>query len=101
MPNAPNEPVLSTDDPKAIDLSSLREGMAGLTSACGTSLAESAAVCLEDRSHTPGVFLSVNVRIPAKANSIPEGSRTPFRAQAEQHSGMVPNTSRSVATPSF
>jgi hypothetical protein len=57
--NTLNEPVRSTHNPKAIDLHSLGEGMAGLTSACGTSLAESAAVCLEDRSHTPGVFLSV------------------------------------------
>ena len=32
------------------------------------------------------------LRIPAKSNSIPEGSRTPFRAEAEQHSGMIPNT---------
>jgi hypothetical protein len=46
----------------------------------------------------PGVD---DVRIPAKSNSIPEGSRTPFRAEAEQHSGMVPNRIRSVATLAF
>ena len=43
----------------------------------------------------------VEVRIPAKSNSIPEGSRTPFRAEAEQDSGMIPNTNRSVATLAF
>ena len=41
------------------------------------------------------------MRIPAKSNSIPEGSRTPFRREAEQHSGMIPNTIRSVATLAF
>jgi hypothetical protein len=38
------------------------------------------------------------MRIPTKSNSIPEGSRTPFRDEAEHHSGMIPNTHRSVAT---
>ena len=32
---------------------------------------------------------------------IPEGSRTAFRREAEQHSGMIPNTHRSVATLAF
>jgi hypothetical protein len=46
-------------------------------------------------------FSAATVRIPAKANSIPEGSRTPFRREAEQHSGMIPNTIRSAATLAF
>ena len=47
------------------------------------------------------LFIRDLVRIPAKSNSIPEGSRTPFRAEAEQHFGMIPNTNRSVATVAF
>jgi hypothetical protein len=46
------------------------------------------------------VFIGI-LRIPTKSNSIPEGSRTPFRDEAEQHSGMIPNTNRSVATQPF
>jgi hypothetical protein len=42
---------------KFIDLSSLADGMPGLTEACGKSLAEAAAVCLQDRDHKPGVSL--------------------------------------------
>ena len=45
--------------------------------------------------------IDILLRIPAKSNSIPEGSRTPFRAEAEQDSGMIPNTNRSVATLAF
>ena len=41
------------------------------------------------------------LRIPAEANSIPEGSRTPFRDDAEQHSGMKANTIRSVSDAGF
>jgi hypothetical protein len=41
----------------SIDLNSLAGGMPGLTSACGKSLAEAAAVCLEDRKHISGVSL--------------------------------------------
>jgi hypothetical protein len=40
-------------------LRDLGNGMAGLTSACGTMMAECAAVCFEDRSHSPGVSLKV------------------------------------------
>lgn len=40
---------------KKINLFALSEGMPGLTSACGTSLAEAAAVCLENRTHQSGV----------------------------------------------
>jgi len=40
--------------------------------------------------HVVNVFL---VRIPAKANAFPKGSRTVFRAEAEHH--------RSVATLAF
>lgn len=40
---------------KRINLASLGDGMPGLTPACGTTLAESAAVCLEHRAHTVGV----------------------------------------------
>ena len=41
----------------SIDLNSLADGMPGLTSACGKSLAEAAAVCLEDRKHQSGTSL--------------------------------------------
>ena len=41
---------------KALNLAALAEGnMPGLTRACGTSLAEAAAVCLEERQHETGV----------------------------------------------
>jgi hypothetical protein len=43
--------------PRKIHLSALSEGMPGLTRACGTVLAEAAAVCLEDRKHQAGVGL--------------------------------------------
>jgi hypothetical protein len=52
-------------------------------------------------AHHETVGHVAQVRIPAKSNSIPEGSRTPFRREAEQHSGMIPNTIRSVATLAF
>ena len=42
-----------------IDLDTLANGMPGLTSACGRSLAEAAAVCLDDRKHTSGVSLQI------------------------------------------
>jgi hypothetical protein len=47
---------------KTIDLASLGlgNGMPGLTTACGTMLAESAAVCLENRDHQSGVQLHVS-----------------------------------------
>jgi hypothetical protein len=44
---------------KSLDLSALSDGMPGLTPACGKSLAEAAAVCLEDREHKPGVSLKL------------------------------------------
>jgi hypothetical protein len=40
---------------KVLNLRALAEGMPGLTSACGIGLAESAAVCLEERKHKAGV----------------------------------------------
>jgi hypothetical protein len=41
---------------KAFNLVALAEGtMPGLTRACGTLLAEAAAVCLEERQHASGV----------------------------------------------
>ena len=40
-----------------INLASLSDGMPGLTPACGTTLAQAAAVCLEDREHQVGVQL--------------------------------------------
>jgi hypothetical protein len=41
---------------KALNLIALAEGtMPGLTRACGTSVAEAAAVCLEERQHRTGV----------------------------------------------
>jgi hypothetical protein len=43
----------------ALNLTSLCNGMGGLTSACGAVLAESAAVCLEDRRHVQGVILNL------------------------------------------
>jgi len=55
--------------------------------------------CFLLRGNSVGAY--VLLRIPAKSNSIPEGSRTPFRAEAEQDSGMIPNTNRSVATLAF
>jgi hypothetical protein len=50
------------EDPlrSCIDLNSLADGkMPALTSACGRSLAEAAAVCLEDRDHKSGVSLQL------------------------------------------
>jgi hypothetical protein len=44
---------------KRLALVSLGTGMPGLTSACGTMLAQSAAVCLEERDHKNGVQLQV------------------------------------------
>jgi hypothetical protein len=44
----------------ACNLSRLRKGMPGLTSAAGGYLAEAAAVCLEDQKHTQGISLSVD-----------------------------------------
>lgn len=44
---------------KKINLASLGNGMPGLTAACGSALAESAAVCLEDRAHQIGVNLRI------------------------------------------
>jgi hypothetical protein len=45
---------------KTINLAALSDGMPGLTPACGTSLAESAAVCLEDRQHEVGATLRLS-----------------------------------------
>jgi hypothetical protein len=44
---------------KVLDLSALAEGMPGLTPACGTALAQSAAVCLEERKHERGVTFNL------------------------------------------
>jgi hypothetical protein len=43
---------------KNMSLAALAEGMPGLTAASGQTLAEAAAVCLEDRKHQTGVCLS-------------------------------------------
>jgi hypothetical protein len=51
--------------------------------------------------HTQRSAKAFKLRIPAKSNSIPEGSRTAFRGEAEQHSGMTPNTIRSVSDAGF
>jgi len=40
-----------------MNLATLAEGMPGLTEACGQTLAQAAAVCLEDRKHQTGVCL--------------------------------------------
>jgi len=40
-----------------LSLAALSAGMPGLTPACGQTLAEAAAVCLESRSHETGVRL--------------------------------------------
>jgi hypothetical protein len=45
-----------------IILSLLGNGMPGLTPACGMMLAESAAVCLEDRDHQVGVKPAFQVK---------------------------------------
>lgn len=47
------------DRAKVINLAVLGEGsgMPGLTTARGTDLVQAAAVCLEDRTHSPGVEL--------------------------------------------
>ncbi len=42
---------------KNMSLAALAEGMPGLTAASGQTLAEAAAVCLEDRNHRTGVCL--------------------------------------------
>jgi hypothetical protein len=42
---------------KNMSLAALAEGMPGLTAASGQTLAEAAAVCLEDRNHQTGVCL--------------------------------------------
>lgn len=44
---------------KNLDLNGLSVGMPGLTPTCGKFLAESAAVCLEDRGHKQGVSLKL------------------------------------------
>lgn len=70
MANSPRDPrraVAANDEKliaamrtaKALNLALLSNGMPGLTSACGTVLAEAAAVCLENRSHAQGVLLAV------------------------------------------
>ena len=41
------------------DLSGLGAGAPGMTTACGTCLAEAAAVCLESQFHSPGVSLRI------------------------------------------
>ena len=46
---------MRSSDGKILNLGALAVGMPGLTPACGTSLAESAAVCLEHREHQIGV----------------------------------------------
>jgi hypothetical protein len=43
----------------AWDLNSLGAGAPGITPACGTFLAEAAAVCLESQYHSPGVYLGI------------------------------------------
>jgi hypothetical protein len=40
-----------------LKLHELGFGMPGLTASCGGLLAESAAVCFEDPSHSPGVVI--------------------------------------------
>ena len=42
-----------------LKLHDLGSGMPGLTAFCGGLLAESAAVCFEDRAHSPGVIIGV------------------------------------------
>jgi hypothetical protein len=44
----------------ALNLSDLSVGMPGLTSAKGESLAEAAAVCLENRQHNSGVLMQAS-----------------------------------------
>jgi hypothetical protein len=51
---------VSASTNKVISLVSLGNGMPGLTVACGTMLAQSAAVCLEERKHLSGVSLRLN-----------------------------------------
>src|SRR5579863_9094701 len=45
------------EKPKNMSLAALSAGMPGRTPACGQTLAEAAAVCLESRSHQTGVRL--------------------------------------------
>jgi len=47
----------SSAETKTINIASLSAGMPGLTPACGTMLAETAAVCLENNKHQVGVKL--------------------------------------------
>jgi hypothetical protein len=46
---------MSAADGKRLNLDALGIGMPGLTPTCGASLAEAAAVCLENREHQSGV----------------------------------------------
>jgi hypothetical protein len=48
---------MASTSSRKLNLLALGEGMPGLTVAWGTTLAEAAAVCLEDRSHQIGVAL--------------------------------------------
>ena len=48
---------MATSTTAKIDLASLSDGMPGLTPPVKPSLAESAAVCLENRTHQVGVAL--------------------------------------------
>jgi hypothetical protein len=49
---------------KAMRLAALAEGMPGLTTAAGQTLAEAAAVCLEDQKHPSGVRLQRGGMMP-------------------------------------
>ena len=62
---------------KRINLASLCDGMPGLTSACGTALAESAAVCLEQGNH------SAEVQLQIRGMSV-EGCQLDWQATSEQ-----------------
>lgn len=45
---------------EAIHLNQLSKGSPGITSAIGESLAQAAAVCLEDQEHSPGTELIID-----------------------------------------
>src|SRR5438876_910334 len=52
-------PMDAADEAPALVLMKLGEGCPALTPDCGRSLAEAAAVCLEDRGHGTGIRLIV------------------------------------------
>ena len=64
---------------RKLNLSSLRDGMPGLTPALGGSLAEAAAVCLEEQGHGVVVALTVERHSSPALIAVVEFSRPVMR----------------------